>query len=104
MGRSFSEAEIKRGFRFHTEDYDNPYECVRCQRRFGSEGAWKLHKPCGSAYGKGNNKRWGKDNNEGSCKECGGELRFLNENNPQEKSAMAHGYNMVCKKCKEVYK
>lgn len=90
---------MERGYKF-VEGSDKPFVCLKCKRGFTSEGGFKLHGPCGPAYGKG--KGQGKANNGGGCTACGGGLRFLKANDARESVAVNRGYTMVCVKCEEV--
>lgn len=92
-----------RGYEFIAGS-DKPFQCKACEKAFVSEGAWKLHKPCGSAYGtrhKAKEKPAAKSPAQGCA--CGGGLRLLRVSEPVEKAAVAQGFGSVCIKCGELY-
>lgn len=90
---------MERGYEF--VGGEKPFKCKKCSKAFGSEGAWKLHGPCGSAYGKGKGRKGGNGQGAG-CKKCGSPLRFLKSGVRREKAALDAGYSMVCDECEEV--
>ena len=87
-----------RGYKFVGDDAeDKPFHCLKCGRKFGSEGAWILHNRTHTAAARKEQQEQQKQE-----KDCQHSWRLLDRNNEQEQKAILAGYSSVCKICDEL--